>query len=171
MARPIATCSTCSGRRRLPAIPVLIYVHGGGFVATTSHTGSPFYDNIMLWAVKNGFVGVNTNYRLAPAIGMACGPEDLAATIQSLRENRRTWRRSRADLSHGTSAGAAHVAGYVSHPELHKVGAAALRARSWFRALRPHGRLTRRSRSPILAPISRYAERSSLRDCPTPRSR
>ena len=28
--------------------------------------GSPFYDNIMLWAVKNGFVGVNMTYRLAP---------------------------------------------------------------------------------------------------------
>ena len=27
---------------------------------------SPFYDNIMLWAAKNGFIGVNATYRLAP---------------------------------------------------------------------------------------------------------
>ena len=50
-----------------PARPVLIYVHGGGFVAGNKRTpGSPFNDNIMLWAVKNGFVGVNMTYRLAP---------------------------------------------------------------------------------------------------------
>lgn len=49
--------------------PVLIYVHGGAFVAGNrrSPPGAPFYDNIMLWAVKNRFVGVNATYRLAPA--------------------------------------------------------------------------------------------------------
>src|SRR5215469_675055 len=40
-----------------PARPVLIFVHGGGFVRGDKRgvNGSPFYDNIMLWAVKNGF--------------------------------------------------------------------------------------------------------------------
>src|ERR1700712_4947251 len=47
--------------------PVLIFVRGGAFVAGYKHLpGSPFYDNIMLWAVKNGFVGVNVTYRLGP---------------------------------------------------------------------------------------------------------
>ena len=48
--------------------PVLIFVHGGAFIGGDKRTApdSPFYDNIMLWAVKNGFVGVNTTYRLAP---------------------------------------------------------------------------------------------------------
>ena len=43
------------------ARPVLIFVHGGAFVGGDKRTTptSPFYDNIMLWAVKNGFVGVN----------------------------------------------------------------------------------------------------------------
>ena len=50
-----------------PSRPVLIFVHGGGFTAGNKRgPGSPFYDNIMLWAVKNGFVGVNMTYRLAP---------------------------------------------------------------------------------------------------------
>ncbi|MFX9688552.1 alpha/beta hydrolase, partial [Acinetobacter baumannii] len=50
------------------ARPVLIYVHGGGFVAGNKRPpNSPFYDNILLWAVNNGCVGVNTTYRLAPA--------------------------------------------------------------------------------------------------------
>lgn len=51
-----------------PARPVLIFVHGGGFTSGNKRSGfsNAFYDNIMLWAVKNGFVGVNTTYRLAP---------------------------------------------------------------------------------------------------------
>src|SRR5436853_4903556 len=46
------------------ARPVLIFVHGGAFVGGDKRTTptSPFYDNIMLWAVKNGFVGLNVTY-------------------------------------------------------------------------------------------------------------
>src|SRR5260370_6246525 len=58
-----------------PARPVLIFVHGGAFVARDKHTpGSPFYDNIMLWAVKNGFVGVNITSRLYPQRVSPSGP-------------------------------------------------------------------------------------------------
>src|SRR5262249_6108936 len=47
--------------------PVLLFVHGGGFTAGGRRTpGSPFYDNIMLFAVRNGMIGVNMTYRLAP---------------------------------------------------------------------------------------------------------
>jgi triacylglycerol lipase len=47
---------------------VLIFVHGGAFVGGNKRTTptSPFYDNVMLWAVNNGFIGVNATYRLAP---------------------------------------------------------------------------------------------------------
>ena len=39
-----------------PPRPVLIFVHGGAFVGGNKRTTptSPFYDNIMLWAAKNG---------------------------------------------------------------------------------------------------------------------
>jgi carboxylesterase type B len=48
------------------ARPVLIFIHGGGFIAGNKRApGSPFYDNVMLWAINNGFVGVNATYRLA----------------------------------------------------------------------------------------------------------
>ena len=47
---------TAAGNR-----PVLIFVHGGAFVGGNKRNpGSPFYDNIMLWAAMSGFVGVNT---------------------------------------------------------------------------------------------------------------
>ncbi|MGY2846890.1 acetyl esterase/lipase [Bradyrhizobium sp. USDA 4518] len=106
-----------------PARPVLIYIHGGGFVAGNKRApGSPFYDNIMLWAVKNGFVGVNATYRLAPAFPWPAGPEDMGAIVQWVAENiaSRGGEPRRIFLM-GQSAGAIHVASYVSHGEFHKV--------------------------------------------------
>jgi acetyl esterase/lipase len=103
--------------------PVLIYIHGGGFVAGNKRTpGSPFYDNIMLWAVKSGFVGVNATYRLAPQSPYPAGAEDLAAVIAwvSGKIGERGGDPARIYLV-GQSAGAVHVANYVSHPEFYKV--------------------------------------------------
>src|SRR3954470_22999288 len=103
--------------------PVLMYVHGGGFVAGNKHPpGSPFYDNVMLWAVKNGFIGVNVTYRLAPLAPWPAGAEDLAAAVQWVSQNitERGGDPVRIFLM-GHSAGAVHVASYVSHPEFHKV--------------------------------------------------
>jgi acetyl esterase/lipase len=105
------------------ARPVLIFIHGGGFVAGNKRNpGSPFYDNIMLWAVKNGLVGVNATYRLAPQFKWPAGPEDLAAVVQWVSEQigARGGDPARIFLM-GQSAGAIHVGGYVSHPEFHKV--------------------------------------------------
>ncbi|QOZ26553.1 alpha/beta hydrolase [Bradyrhizobium sp. CCBAU 51753] len=105
------------------ARPVLIYIHGGGFVAGNKRNpGSPFYDNIMLWAVKNGFVGVNATYRLAPAFPWPAGAEDMGAIVQWVADNigSRGGDPARIFLM-GQSAGAIHVANYVSHPEFYKV--------------------------------------------------
>lgn len=107
-----------------PARPVLIFVHGGGFVRGDKRgpNGSPFYDNIMLWAVKNGFVGVNVTYRLAPASPWPAGPEDLGLAVQWVAQNigAHGGEASRVFLM-GHSAGAVHVASYVSHPQFFKV--------------------------------------------------
>jgi acetyl esterase/lipase len=103
--------------------PVLIFVHGGGFVAGNKRTGdSPFYDNVMLWAAKNGFVGVNTTYRLAPQSPWPAAAEDLGAAIKWVSDTiaSRGGDPSRIFLM-GHSAGAVHVATYVSHPEFQKL--------------------------------------------------
>jgi acetyl esterase/lipase len=104
--------------------PVLIFVHGGAFVGGNKRTApdSPFYDNIMLWAVKNGFVGVNVTYRLAPQAPWPAGAEDLATVVQWGKDgiSERGGNPARIYLM-GHSAGAVHVASYVSHPEFQKV--------------------------------------------------
>lgn len=105
------------------ARPVLIYVHGGGFVGGNKRApGSPFYDNVMLWAVRNGFVGVNATYRLAPASPWPAAAEDLGTLVQwvSREIGARGGDGGRIYLM-GQSAGAVHVASYVSHPEFHKI--------------------------------------------------
>ena len=103
---------------------MLIFVHGGAFVGGNKRTTptSPFYDNIMLWAAKNGFVGVNVTYRLAPLAPWPAGAEDMATAVQWVTDKigERGGNPARIYLM-GHSAGAVHVANYVSHPEFHKV--------------------------------------------------
>ena len=76
----------------------------------------------MLWAVKSGFIGVNMTYRLAPQFPWPAGAEDVASAVQWVSKEiaERGGDPSRVYLM-GHSAGAVHVASYVSHPEFHKV--------------------------------------------------
>jgi acetyl esterase/lipase len=110
--------ATASGR------PVLIFVHGGAFIGGDKRRtpDSPFYDNVMLWAVKNGFIGVNITYRLAPQFPWPAGAEDVASAVKWVSDEigERGGDPSRIYLM-GHSAGAIHVASYVSHPEFYKV--------------------------------------------------
>lgn len=101
--------------------PVLVFVHGGGFVMGDKRSAeTPFYDNIGTAAALAGFVGVTITYRLAPAHRFPAGPEDLAAVVRWLRDNVAQYGGDpdRIVLS-GQSAGAAHVAAYVAHKAYH----------------------------------------------------
>jgi acetyl esterase/lipase len=104
--------------------PVLIFVHGGAFIGGDKRTApdSPFYDNIMLWAVQNGFIGVNMTYRLAPAAPWPAGAEDVASAVKWVADKigDRGGDPARIYLM-GHSAGAIHVATYVAHPEFQKL--------------------------------------------------
>ena len=101
--------------------PILMFVHGGGFIRGSKRSpGSPFYDNIMLWAVSNGMSGVNVEYRLAPQSAWPSGGEDLGMAVRWAADNAAAYGgdRDRVFLM-GHSAGATHVAIYVAHPEFH----------------------------------------------------
>jgi len=99
--------------------PVFMFVHGGGFVRGSKRApDSPFYDNIMLWATRNGMVGVNMTYRLAPQSPWPAGQEDIAMAVRWVAENAPAGDANRIYLM-GHSAGATHVATYVAHQEFH----------------------------------------------------
>ncbi len=98
------------------AKPVVVFVHGGGFSGGAKSTeGSPFYDNVPLWAAENGLVGVNINYRLAPEFVWPAGIEDVAAVVAWVREHIDAYGGDpRRVFLWGHSAGAAHVADYIA---------------------------------------------------------
>jgi triacylglycerol lipase len=98
--------------------PVLLFVHGGGFVAGDKGApDAPFYNNIGAWAVQQGYVGVTMTYRLAPGDVWPAGSDDVASAVGFVRAQ---CARHGADADQvfvmGQSAGASHVAGYVAHP-------------------------------------------------------
>jgi acetyl esterase/lipase len=105
-----------SGRSR----PVLIFVHGGGFTAGARKLGpdSPFYDNVGVWAVHHDLIGITLSYRLAPQSRWPSAAEDIASAVEWVR---RTIEVRGGDPKRiflmGHSAGATHVASYVSHAQ------------------------------------------------------
>ena len=153
--------ATTSGR------PVLIFVHGGAFVSGNKRRtpDSPFYDNVMLWAVKNGFIGVNMTYRLAPQFPWPAGAEDIASAVQwvSKEIGERGGDPSRIYLM-GHSAGAIHVASYVSHPEFYKVKNGGLKGAIMVSGIYDltAGARNEPERSYFGSDPSRYASQSSL---------
>jgi acetyl esterase/lipase len=99
------------GRAGEPA-PVVLFVHGGGFIGGDKHVaGAPMYDHIGAWAVRNGWVGVTMTYRLAPEHTWPAGAEDVAAAVRWVRDSIAGYGgdAGRIVLA-GHSAGAVHVA-------------------------------------------------------------
>ena len=98
--------------------PVFLFVHGGGFVMGDKHQpGSPYHDNVALWAVRHGLVGVNMTYRLAPEFKYPSGSEDVAAAVAWIREHAAEFGGDPGRIVVlGTSAGAVHVANFLAQP-------------------------------------------------------
>ena len=146
--------------------PVLIFVHGGAFIGGNKRMpNSPFYDNVMMWAVKNGFIGVNITYRLAPGSPWPAGAEDIASAIRWVSDEigERGGDASRIYLM-GHSAGAIHVASYVSHPEFYKVKNGGLKGAIMVSGIYDltAAPLTDPERAYFGSDASHYAEESSL---------
>jgi hypothetical protein len=99
--------------------PILIYVHGGGFTRGDKHRPGEFmYDNIMAWAVQNGMVAAQLNYRLAPKAVYPAANDDVAAGVKYVRDHAREYGGDPTKIVvWGHSAGASLVGIYVSHPE------------------------------------------------------
>lgn len=100
--------------------PVFVFLHGGGFVSGERRVTPAFYDNVGVWAARQGMLGVNMTYRLAPAHHWPAGAEDTGAAMQWLVQHVHAHGGDPARIFlAGHSAGAAHIADYIAFPALH----------------------------------------------------
>ncbi len=99
--------------------PVLIYVSGGaGNKLQGGPNGDVFYDNIMLWATKNGMVGVNMQRR--PGQAWDDPAKDVALVVQWVEQNAAHYKGNpKRVFLWSQSAGNGPVGTYVGHPELY----------------------------------------------------
>jgi triacylglycerol lipase len=99
--------------------PVVVYLHGGGFVRGDKSSAAAdglIYANIAAFFARQGMVGINANYRLAPEAQWPAGANDIRAILAWWREHATAYGGdpNRVYLM-GNSAGAAHVATYLFH--------------------------------------------------------
>lgn len=107
--------------------PVLVYVHGGGFTGG-SKVGDYYPQSATAWAARNGMVGINIDYRLAPAAVFPAARDDLAAAIAYVRANVAEFGGDPDRIFlWGHSAGADHVADYVQYTEMQGPEASAVK--------------------------------------------
>jgi acetyl esterase/lipase len=99
--------------------PVVVFVHGGAFVRGDRDSTPEFYSNVLWWFARNGIVGINIEYRLAPEAKYPGGAEDIGAAV--------AWARAHATeyggdpekiFLIGHSAGGTHAASYAFDPAI-----------------------------------------------------
>lgn len=94
-------------------VPVLIFIHGGAYVRGNKDDGE-VYGNITTWFARQGMLGINADYPLAPAAKWPSGAENVGKIVAWAKANATKYG---GDPNHifliGHSAGATHVASYV----------------------------------------------------------
>jgi len=112
-------------------LPVVVYLHGGGFIRgdkLSPESDDLIYANVAAFFARNAMIGVNANYRLAPAAAWPAGAEDVALILKWLRAHIAHYGGDPSQVFlFGNSAGAAHAASYLFTEALHDSGAAGVR--------------------------------------------
>jgi acetyl esterase/lipase len=97
--------------------PIVLFVHGGGFVSGDKAMAPPFYSNVGRYLASHGIVGACMNYRLAPDGGWPAAAEDVDLAVLWLLERAESYGGDpRRLVVIGQSAGACHVATWLLEP-------------------------------------------------------
>lgn len=101
--------------------PTVVYFHGGGYIAgARSPLPGLIYDNVPTFFARNGVIGANATYRLAPEHKWPAGGEDVGAVVAWLRANIAQYGGDPNKIYvMGQSAGASHVATWVFMESVH----------------------------------------------------
>ena len=104
-------------------VPVVIFIHGGAYVAGDKEEGA----NITVWFARQGVLGINANYPLAPEHKWPSGAQDVARVVAWTKANAAKYDGDPARIFLiGHSAGATHVASYVFDKSMQPAGGAGL---------------------------------------------
>ncbi len=102
--------------------PVVVYLHGGALVRGDKLLASSdlISSNIPTFFARNGIVGINANYRLAPEVRWPAGPEDIRSILAWIRDYIEDYGGDPQKVfMMGNSAGGRVVASYLFHEPSH----------------------------------------------------
>lgn len=104
--------------------PVVVFVHGGGFVQGDKSADGWANGAVGRWAAEQGWLGAVINYRLAPDHTWPSGSEDVLTAIDWIAANSADYGGDPGRIVLiGTSAGSVHIAGALKlRPDLHVRG-------------------------------------------------
>jgi acetyl esterase/lipase len=104
-----------AGKRKMP---VVIFVHGGAFIRGDKRVSPEIYDNVLTWFARQGMLGVNLEYRLAPEAVYPGATDDMAQALAWVKSHCEGFGGDPESIFLvGHSAGATHVAAYAWDPE------------------------------------------------------
>lgn len=103
--------------------PVVVFLHGGAYVRGDRDVNAEVYGNVPTYFARQGFLGVNATYRLAPAARWPAAAQDVAAVVAWLKANAAGFGGDPGRIYLiGHSAGATHVATYAFMKGLQPAG-------------------------------------------------
>jgi len=99
--------------------PIVIFFHGGGQTGGDKNGTS----NVADWAARNGFVGINANYRLSPQVTWPAQGQDVASVIAFAKSKAKDYGGDAGRVYvWGQSAGATIIANYLYQPDIQPNG-------------------------------------------------
>ncbi|MEI7782959.1 MAG: alpha/beta hydrolase [Betaproteobacteria bacterium] len=98
---------------------VIVFVHGGAFVRGAKDINDEMYGNVLIWFARQGYLGINLEYRLAPEAPYPGGAVDIALACQWLAGHVAQYGGdSQRICLVGHSAGGTHVGTLIGDPAL-----------------------------------------------------
>jgi acetyl esterase/lipase len=101
-------------RPGVPPHATVIFLHGGAFTDGERNRSPQVYSNVLTYLARHGVLGINMEYRSAPADPYPAGTEDAGAVFRWVCENAARYGADPDNIFlMGHSAGAAHAATLV----------------------------------------------------------
>jgi acetyl esterase/lipase len=108
-------------------VPIVVYLHGGAYVRGSRSVNAEVYGNVATYFARQGMLGVNGTYRLAPEAQWPAAAQDVGLLVQWLKANAAAHGSDPTRICLiGNSAGATHVATFVYQKDLQAANGAAV---------------------------------------------